>query len=128
MTSTGTIARYISLRFFSAITVIFCICLLLIFLMDLVELMRLSGKYKSAVDTRELFWLALLRVPSFAELSIPFAVLAGSMTAFLLLSKSSELIVIRASGMSIWQFVLPGVLVALFLGLAVMTVYNPVAA
>lgn len=127
MTATGTLARYISLRFLMAIAVVFLLCLLLIFLIDFVELLRQSGKYGS-VSVFLLTWITILRLPSFAELTLPFAVLAGSIGTFLLLSRSSELVIIRAAGMSVWQFIFPGIVVALLLGAFAMMVYNPGAA
>src|SRR5690606_38301451 len=42
--------------------------------------------------------------------------------------RTSELIVIRAAGLSVWQFVQPGLAVALLLGVFSFTVYNPIAA
>jgi len=127
MIATGTIARYISKRFVQSILTVFLVCVIIIFLVDFVELLRQAGKYGS-VPATTLVWLALLHLPSYAELTLPFSVLAGSIGAFLLLSRKSELIVIRAAGMSVWQFILPGVLVAAFFGTIAVTVYNPIAA
>ena len=127
MIATGTIARYISRRFLQSILTVFLVCLLLIFLVDFIELLRLAGKYGN-VPALTLAWLTLLRVPSFAELTLPFSVLAGSIGAFLLLGRKSELIVIRAAGMSVWQFMLPGILVAALFGAVAMMLYNPIAA
>ncbi|MEM7620361.1 MAG: LPS export ABC transporter permease LptG [Pseudomonadota bacterium] len=123
----GIISRYISTRFLLAIVLTFCLLLLLIFLIDFVEILRKSTKY-GASSFFSLVLLSLLRLPSFAEVSLPFAVLAGSITSFLLLSRSSELVVIRASGISVWQFVFPAVLVAFLIGLISTTIYNPLAA
>lgn len=127
MISASIILRYISKKFFFAILGVFALIFLLIFLVDFVEILRLSSKY-GAYSFFSLVLLTLLRLPSFAELSLPFAVLAGSIVSFLLLSRSSELTVIRASGISVWQFVLPGILVAFFLGIIATTLYNPLAA
>jgi lipopolysaccharide export system permease protein len=44
------------------------------------------------------------------------------------LNRKSELIVMRAGGMSVWQFLRPGIVVALLLGVFAVTVYNPLAA
>ena len=59
---------------------------------------------------------------------LPFAVLIGAMSCYLNLSRRLELVVARAAGISAWQFVAPAVLVAILLGVAVTTVYNPVSA
>jgi lipopolysaccharide export system permease protein len=73
-------------------------------------------------------WIGFLRLPSFSELLLPFAVLVGAIGALLSLSRKSELTVMRAGGMSAWQFLRPGVTVALLLGVFATTVYNPLAA
>lgn len=127
MTAAGTLARYISWRFLFAILSMFVLCMVLIFFVDFVELLRRSGKHGD-VATGLLVWITLLRLPSFSELVLPFAVLLGSIGAFLLLSRSSELVVIRSAGMSVWQFVLPGVLVAFTIGVLAVIAYNPIAA
>ena len=61
--------------------------------------------------------MTLLRLPSFSELTLPFAVLIGTIGIFLMLSRSSELIVVRAAGISVWQFMLPAMIVAFLLGI-----------
>ena len=50
------------------------------------------------------------------------------MFALLTLSRKLELVVARSAGVSAWQFLQPGVLVALVIGVAVDLVYNPVSA
>lgn len=72
--------------------------------------------------------IALLRVPSYAELTLPFAALAGSIAALLMLARSSELVVMRAAGVSVWQFMLPGIAAAFAIGLGANYVYGPLAA
>lgn len=127
MIAAGTLARYISWRFILAISGVLLLCVVLVFLVDFVELLRRSGKYGS-VPTSMLAWLAILRLPSSIEVVLPMTVLAGSMGAFLLLSRSSELIIARAAGISAWQFMLPGIAVAVLIGVVSITVYNPLAA
>jgi lipopolysaccharide export system permease protein len=72
--------------------------------------------------------LALFRTPSVAEQVLPFAVLFGSMAALLQLSRKLELVVARSVGISAWQFLQPGLLVAALLGLASVAAYNPLSA
>ena len=127
MTMIGTISRYISWRLLVAIIGILVLCLLLIFMVDMIELLRQSGKYGS-VPMWQLLFLSLLRLPSYSELVLPFAVLIGSIGGFLLLSRTSELVIVRSAGMSVWQFILPGVAVAIALGIVAVTLYNPLAA
>jgi lipopolysaccharide export system permease protein len=58
---------------------------------------------------------------------MPFAVLFGTMLAFWRLTRNNELVVARAAGVSVWQFLMPAVLVALLVGILAVTIFNPVA-
>ena len=122
-----TLGRYIASRFLLGIVVTFLLCSVLIFLIDFVELLRQTGRYGD-VPLATLALIALFRLPAYAEYLISFAVLVGSIAALLQLSRRSELVVMRAGGMSVWQFLRPGILVALVLGGLTATVFNPIAA
>jgi lipopolysaccharide export system permease protein len=122
----STLGRYFARRVFTMILMVFGLCLILVFLIDFVEMMREAAK--ADVSASAVATLTLLRLPSFAELTLPFAVLIGTISAFLMLSRSSELTIARAAGISVWQFVQPALYVALFFGLFAVLVYNPIAA
>ncbi len=121
------IGRYIAKAFVIGILATFVVCSLLIFMIDMIELLRLSGKYGS-VPLMTLVKLALLRLPTYTEFLLTFTVLVGSIGALMHLSRRSELTIMRASGMSVWQFLWPGMVVAFILGALSVTLYNPLAA
>lgn len=123
----STVGTYIASRFLVAILLTFFVCSFLIFVIDLVEMLRQSGKFGQVAGWK-IAWLTLLRLPAYTEFLIAFAVLVGSIGALLMLARKSELSVIRASGMSVWQFLRPGLLVAFALGVTGVTLYNPLAA
>lgn len=127
MTAAGILARYVSGRFTLAIVGVLGLCMVLIFMVDFIELLRRSGKLGS-VPAPVLVWMTLLRLPSFSEIVLPFAVLIGSIGGFLMLGRNSELVVIRAAGVSAWQFILPGIAVAFVIGVFAVLAYNPLAA
>jgi len=122
-----TLGRYIASRFLLGIVITFLLCSVLIFLIDFVELLRQAGRFGD-VPLRTLALIALLRLPAYAEYLISFAVLVGSIAALLQLSRRSELVVMRAGGMSVWQFLRPGILVVVLIGILTATVFNPIAA
>ena len=128
ISAVGTLARYFSLRFFIAMLAMFLMCCVLIFFVDFIEMLRRAGNYSGDIPGLLLAWMTLLRLPSFSELVLPFAVLIGTIGIFLMLSRSSELVVLRAAGISVWQFMLPAMLVAFFLGVAFVLIYSPLAA
>src|SRR5665811_1832973 len=80
----GTLARYFSARFLVAMVVMFLVCCVLIFFVDFIEMLRRSGKYSGDVSGILLAWMTLLRLPSFSELTLPFAVLIGTIAIFLM--------------------------------------------
>lgn len=120
-----TMWRYFGRRVLLAVLASFVICMALAFVIDFVELLRRTGSRDVALST--VLAMGLLRLPSISEKMMPFAVLFGSMWAFLQLSRSNELVVARASGVSAWQFLAPAVLLALAIGAVSITVYNPIA-
>ena len=64
--------------------------------------------------------LTLLKSPAVILQLFPFVFLFGVLGAFINLNRRSELIAIRASGVSAWRFILPAAAAALVLGAAAM--------
>ena len=118
---------YLGRRYLTAMLGTFLFCSILIFMIDFVEILRQSGKYGS-VPISKLTWITVLRLPAFTEMLLGFAVQVGAIGALLLLNRKSELAVMRAGGMSVWQFLRPAMIVAVLLGVFASLVYNPVAA
>ena len=127
MVAPRTLRRYVRNKFLIAILGTFVLCAVLIFMIDLVEMLRQQGKY-GAVPSWKLAYMTLLRLPAYTEFLLAFAVLVGSIGAFMMLARKSELTVMRAGGMSAWQFMRPGIGVAGVLGVLAITAYNPMAA
>ena len=125
-TTFSTLGLYMAKRFAVTILGVFFLMLLLIFFIDLIEVMRI-GAGRDDIHAGTLMLISVLRVPIFSELALPFAVLIGIIGAFLGLSRSSELTIMRAAGLSVWQFLQPAVTVALVFGVLAVAVYNPLA-
>lgn len=121
------LTAYLARRYATAMLGTFFLCAVLIFMIDFVEVLRQSGKHGN-VSAIQLVWLTLLRLPAYTELLLAFAVQVGAIAALLMLNRKSELAVMRAAGMSVWQFLRPAFLVAFIIGVLAITVYNPVAA
>lgn len=118
---------YLARRYAVAMLGTFFLCSVLIFMIDFVEVLRQSGK-RGNVPAKTLIWLTLLRLPAYTELLLAFAVQVGAIGALLMLNRKSELAVMRAAGMSVWQFLRPAIVVAALIGVFTITVYNPMAA
>jgi lipopolysaccharide export system permease protein len=125
--ATPTLWLYLAQKFFVAVLAVFALCCLLIFMIDFIEMLRQSGKHGN-IGLSRVLTLTLLRLPAYAELLITFAVLVATIATLLNLNRKSELSVMRAGGMSAWQFLRPGIFIAIGFGIFGVLVYNPLAA
>jgi len=71
--------------------------------------------------------IAALRLPYIAMQVLPFAVLLGGMLCFWRLTRSSELVVARAAGVSAWEFLAAPTLCALLFGLLATFAVSPLS-
>lgn len=121
-----TLFRYIARQFFGWCTTVFLGMVAIVFLLDYVELIRRAGN-KADATLPVLLELAALKQPYMAQQILPFAILFGTMMAFWRLTRSHELVVARASGISVWQFLTPPLVGAFAIGIAAVTLFNPIA-
>lgn len=127
MRLSGTLSYYLGRQFLAGIGLIFCCMLSLVFLFDLIELLRRSAGRDEA-GFAIVAEMALLNMPTLAQKLLPFAALFGGLMVYSRLTKSNELIVARAAGVSVWQFLAPGLVIAVLIGIFQITVFNPLAA
>jgi len=120
-----TLSLYIARRFLGIVLACFVSVYLLVVLVDTVELLRAGAD--SRAGFAELLGMALLHAPSITVTAAPFTVLLAGMVCFAMLARSSELVVTRAAGVSVWRLLAPALAVAALLGVFVFTAYNPVA-
>ena len=95
-------------------------------LLDVFELLRRATKYQTAPFIL-ILKMAMLKMPYMLEQITPYAVLVGSMLALTRLTRTHELVVARAAGVSVWQFLFPAILVGALLGSIMTTVFNPLS-
>lgn len=100
---------------------------IVILLIDFVEISRTVG-IRSEIGFNQILGMTLLQTPSLIVILLPFGFLFGVLGAFVNLNRRSELIAMRAAGVSAWRFIFPAAGAALIIGLVAMTVLNPVAA
>ena len=121
-----TLGRYMAMHFFRWTFYIYLLFFVLIFSIDLVELTRAASKHEG-ITFGAVVSLSFLRVPEFAGRVLPFAVLFGAASSLLILNRRLELVVARASGVSVWQFLMPFVLMGTAIGLFSAMVYGPIS-
>ena len=117
MTVAATLALYVARRFAGACAAMLAGLTLLVALFDFIELLRRAATKPDATFGL-VAEIAALRLPYIAMQVLPFAVLLGGIYAFWRLTRSSELIVARAAGVSAWGFLAAPVLCAVMLGMA----------
>ena len=126
MRLSNTLSFYIGRNFLLSFAVMFGLFLLLILLFDTVELLRRAAN-KPDIGFSLVMEMAFLKLPHMGQQAFPFAVLFGGMAAFWRLARSHELVITRAAGVSVWQFLLPVLGLAFLLGLFQIGVLNPLA-
>lgn len=127
MRMSWTLSRYFGLHLLAGIGVVFGIFLTLILLGNVIELMRRAASI-AELPFSSILSMALLQLPWLSERAMPFAVLFGALWTFLRLGRNHELVVTRASGVSVWQILTPCVGFTLLLGVFAAGVYNPLSA
>jgi lipopolysaccharide export system permease protein len=123
----STLTLYIARVFGASLAGMLAALTGLISLFDFIELLRRSSARPDAtfgiVAT-----IAALRLPWIGMQILPFAVLLGGIMAFWKLTRSSELVVARAAGVSAWQFLAGPVLVAALAGALATAAISPISA
>jgi lipopolysaccharide export system permease protein len=123
-----TLSIYIGRIFLISVVSTIGIMVAIVALIELLELVRRSAEATRTVPFAMVLQMAALKLPTAAEKIYPFAFMIGGMIALSRLSRNSELIVTRAAGVSVWQFLMPGVIMSLVVGTFLVTVMNPIAA
>lgn len=123
----GRIERYILVQQGRSLAIALAVIAALIMLIDFVEISRGVG---SAVDLSgaRILGLMALKSPQVILQLLPFVFLFGTLAAFVGLNRRSELIAMRAAGVSAWRFVLPAAGAALIFGVITVTALGPLAA
>jgi lipopolysaccharide export system permease protein len=126
MTLTPTLSLYVARGFLWATLAMLAALTGLVALFDFIELLRRAAS-RPAVGFDIPATIAALRLPFVALQILPFAILLGGIVAFWRLTRSSELIVARAAGVSAWGFLTGPALVAILLGAIAMTGISPLS-
>jgi lipopolysaccharide export system permease protein len=117
---------YVARRFVITFAAVFTAFFLMMMLIDMVEQVRrfsdISVRFASIVG------LAALNVPGSLYRILPLIMVLSAISLFLSLSRSSELVVIRAAGLSLIRLLLTPFAVALLIGIGAVLVMNPLVA
>lgn len=120
-----TLYRYLAQQFLAGVGTVLSGFIFLAYSIDIVDLLtKTSGKQ---VPTLSIIGMAALQLPDLGLKLLPFAVLLGGVFAFVRLSRSQELIAVRAAGVSAWNLLAPPLAVAVLLGIVTVTIFTPIS-
>ena len=121
------IDRYLLLSAGAGVGAAVAVIATLIVLIDFVALSRDVGVRARDTSVGELFGLTLLQSPGVVLSLAPFAFLFGVLAAFVQLNRRSELVALRAAGVSAWRFIAPAALGAAAVGVVAALALSPAA-
>jgi lipopolysaccharide export system permease protein len=96
------------------------------FIFEAVELMRRSASVEG-MGLHTVLAMAALKLPHTGEVILPFGILFSAIFTCWKLNRTQELVVIRAAGLSVWQFLNPLLVAAALIGIVATCVVNPAA-
>lgn len=119
--------RYAGRHFLVWFAVVLLAVSAVILLIDLIELLRRTADMPE-IGGQVVVWMAILKLPHTVQQILPFVVLVAALVALYRLSRTQELVAMRAAGISAWEFLMPLLAGALLIGVARLAVINPAAA
>lgn len=126
-TVSPVLSKYIGKRFLYAFLLIYMGLLMMIYLVDAIQLIRDLSKYNN-LSMGLLLEMTALHLPKTGLDLMPFAILIAAVYTFWRLTRTSELIVVRAIGVSAWQFLFAPIVIGLMIAVLKMMVLNPIGA
>ena len=117
--------RYFARRFAWTFGATFAGFFLLMILIDLIEQLR---RYGSVASFTELLQLSLLNLPSGIYAILPLIMVLATISMFLGLARSSEMVVTRAAGRSALKALIAPLAVTAVIGALTIGVFNPIVA
>ena len=127
MRLSSTLSLYMGRQYLQSVALVFLVVILTILIADTIELLRRASGPNKTATFETVLQMASLHIPFMAQKALPFVVLVGGIVTFAKLTRSRELVIARAAGVSVWQFLLPALVIAALLGGLFMTVVNPLA-
>jgi lipopolysaccharide export system permease protein len=118
--------RYIMRGFLRSLLAVFLVITLVILLFTSVENLRRFGE--SGATGGDVVTITLLQAPEALYQVFPLVLMLASLVTFLRFARTSELVVMRASGVSALELIAVPVATAMLIGIASVAVVNPFVA
>lgn len=110
---------------FSFLGVLFTV-LSVVFMFEIIELLRRASGHDE-VTFGFVLQMAFTKLPKTIDMVFPFVMMIAAMITFWKLSKTSEFVIIRAAGVSIWGFLAPVLVATFVIGVINITLVNPIS-
>lgn len=121
-----TLQTYITMRFLRSILLVMAIIGGLAGLLTSVENLRIAGEHDASVA--EAFILTAFQLPEVLSETFPLILMLAALATFLGLARTSEMVIVRASGVSALRVLAMPLFTVGMMGLAATTVGNPIVA
>lgn len=122
----STLFRYISRQFLVNLLVMMLILLGLMLLFEIIDFLRRTSAVQRA-PLGLILSMSFMKLPYLGERILSMGILFAAIYTCWKLNKTSEMVVIRSSGLSVWQFLSPLIICALLIGVFSTAVLNPVS-
>lgn len=121
------IERYVLVQTLISVAGAAAIISSVVLLIDFVELARQVGG-RVELSFFQTAHMTLLKSPATMVVLLPFLFLFGTLAAFVGLNRRSELVAMRAAGVSAWRFIMPAAGAAFLVGVITVAALNPITA
>lgn len=118
------LSRYIGRQFMTSFAGMMVVLLGVMSLFDTIEILRRANDMPQ-ISFKIVLSLTLLKMPYLCVSILPMGILFSAIHTCWKLNKTSELIVIRSTGISAWQFLSPILACALLIGVLSTTILSP---
>lgn len=122
----SALGRYFFMRYVITVAWFLFGVVAIIYLIDFSEVVG-NISQEAGQNLLDALMITALRLPYILQQTIPFIALFSAMVALIALNRRQELVVSRAAGISVWQFMTPFVVGAALLGVASVLILNPLA-
>ena len=120
-----TLHIYFALKYLKMLLTTFALMSMITIVIDLIEHSR---KFSSITDLISIIHLTLLNCPKSIYEIVDLIILISSITFFISMSKTNELVIVRGAGRSVYGAIFAPVVVSLIFGFLLLAVINPMIA
>lgn len=127
MKPTSILGKYLIKQILLNFLAVLLMVLSVVMLFEIVEILRRTSD-RADVGFGFVFQMAVTKMPKTIEMVFPFVMMISAMATFWKVSKTNEYVIMRAAGVSIWEFLTPVLTATFFIGVLNVAFVNPIAA